>query len=208
MVKKTSVLAVMAVCLMSACSSEKSETSNADAATEAADYVTPVSRKYDVKSGVIHFETSGLGMSGKKIVYFDDYGSKERVETYDEAGNMDIYNFSDGKTRYWVNLSDKTVHIADQNGSLGWEMKFPEWSEVDGRDGFKKLPNMEVAGKDCAAMQYGDNNVFAGWKGLTLYHGQKPNLEIKAVKLELDKAVDPALFKTPDGYEVKEGSYF
>jgi hypothetical protein len=210
--KKQIVLhSVIVLFAMAGCSSNKGNeqgqaTALAETATETAS--VPVSRKYELKSGVIHFDVTMAGIKGKKIVYFDDYGSKERTEEYAEDGVLNNYRFSDGKTRYHVDVPSKTAYIADQNGSLGWEMEFVRWERITRLSGYekqyKKASNITVAGKDCEAFEYGSANTFAGWKGLTLYHEQKPHVLIKAVKLDEDVAVEASKFAVPEGYEIKE----
>jgi len=171
---------------------------------------SPVTGKYKIKSGIIHFETSYGEVKGRKIVYFDDYGAKERVEDYDQEEVLKGYLTSDGKTRYHIRDAEKTAYIADRNGSRGWEMEFTPWERLtlqkDYEKDYKKLDNMTIAGKDCEAVQYRGTNVFAGWKGLTLYHSQKPNIIIKAIKLE-EVDVDPNKFTVPEGYTIKESMY-
>jgi hypothetical protein len=39
-------------------------------------------KKYDIKSGIVTFESIGLGMTSKVVLYFDDYGAKEAEEKY------------------------------------------------------------------------------------------------------------------------------
>ena len=168
---------------------------------------TPAAKKYDIKSGTIHFESDLAGFKGTKIVYFDDFGAKERVEEY-EDGVLESCVFSDGKTRYNLDIPAKIAYLVDQHGDRGWEMEFHTWDEIKQFPGYEKdytkVDNITVVGKNCEAYRYKDIAVFAGWKGLTLYHQQNPNILIKAVKLEEDVKQDPALFAVPNGFTVKE----
>src|SRR5687768_4624980 len=56
-----------------------------DGATESQEVATGTN-KYDLKSGIITFETvmslDGSDIRSKKVLYFDDYGRKECEETY------------------------------------------------------------------------------------------------------------------------------
>jgi hypothetical protein len=53
-------------------------------------------KKYDIKSGIITFETTmemaGMNIKTKTILYFDDYGIKECQEEYktDEEGKVHL----------------------------------------------------------------------------------------------------------------------
>lgn len=167
---------------------------------------TPAAKKYDIKSGTIHFETELLWFKGTKIVYFDDYGAKERVETYD-GETLETSVFSDGKTRYHLNHAQKIAFVADHEGDRGWEMEFHAWEEIQKFPGYQedytRLDNMIIVGKDCEAFRYRDMATFAGWKGLTLYHEQEGARSI-AVKLEENVSHDPSLFAVPPGYTVQD----
>lgn len=206
--KKITYLAMTLFAFMS-CSSNTNETATEEITevSEDASSAAVTSGKYKIKSGTIEFETSAGDMRGRKVVHFDDYGAKERVETYDGDEPLKGYNTSDGKTRYYIDLQNKSAWISDQNGSRGWEMQFHTWEELE-RQGqskdFNRVDNITVAGKDCEAYEYGGSAVFAGWNGLTLYHKQKPNILVEAVKLEENVNHNPALFGVPEGFEIKE----
>jgi len=202
---------VVAALSIMACSSDKDRSTSEGVAESQTEASTPVtSGKYKIKSGTIHFETSGMGLKGKKIVYFDDYGAKERVETYSGDDPLEGYNTSDGKKRYYVDLENKSAWIVDEYGSRGWEMEFQSWETIErqGDDKFKRVDNITVAGKDCEAYEYNGLAVFAGWQGLTLYHKQKPDLLVEAVKLEENVEHDASLFGVPEGFELKERPAF
>lgn len=167
----------------------------------------PTARKYDIKSGIMEFEQDFAGIKSTKILYFDDYGSKERVEVY-EDGLLESCVFSDGKTRYTLHAEAKIAYRVDQPGDRGWEMEFHSWDEIrrlpNYQEDYKKVENFTVVGKNCEAYQYKDIAVFAGWNGLTLYHKQNPGILIQAIKLEEDVKHDAAIFTVPSGFTVKE----
>jgi hypothetical protein len=64
-------------------------------------------KKYGIKSGIVTFETTikmtGMTITKKSIVYFDDYGMKECKESY-KNGKLEEPFFSDGKFLYKVGL--------------------------------------------------------------------------------------------------------
>lgn len=206
--KHLGVVLVLLTC--TSCSSDKKETLTEDQVepTNESPVVSVVTGKYKIKSGTVHFETSAGDLKGKKIVYFDDYGAKERVETYEDDGTLKGYNTSDGKTRYYIDLEKKSAWIVDQNGGRGWEMEFHSWSEIQQQgnhnNDFKRVDNITLVGKDCEAYEYGGITVFAGWQRLTLYQKQKPNILITAVKLEENVAHAVDVFSVPAGFELKE----
>src|SRR5580765_6507469 len=60
-------------------------------------------KKYDIKSGIITYDTememAGMKIPGKVVLYFDDYGIKECEETY-KSGKLAESFVSDGKDRF------------------------------------------------------------------------------------------------------------
>jgi hypothetical protein len=69
-------------------------------------------KKYDVKSGIITFETviemGTMKMSNKIMVYFDDYGMKECHDNYN-GEKLATSLFSDGQIEYVVKHGEKTA---------------------------------------------------------------------------------------------------
>ena len=109
-------------------------------------------KKYDVKSGILTFETkanaAGTTVTTKSIVYFDDYGVKECKETYEGDAIKESF-FSDGKNLYAVYFANK---MAMKRGVAhrGTEFQF-NWNDISNSDKksgkAKQLPNLFVAGK-------------------------------------------------------------
>ena len=167
-------------------------------------------KKYDIKSGIVTFETAikagSMTIPRKVIVYFDEYGMKECKDTYEDNKLTESF-FSDGKSLYKVIHNDKTAYKSG-DAYRGTELKF-DWNEVsakDKKDGkAKKLPDMTVAGKTCQAFAL-NNTTFAGWNGITLLTETKSkNMSSvsKAVKIEENAKVPAAKFAVPAGYAVK-----
>jgi hypothetical protein len=171
-------------------------------------------KKYDIKSGIVTFETEMLigkmKTTGKAIVLFDDYGIKECKETYEDNQLSEI-TFSDGKTIYLVKVNKKTA-FKSGDAYRGTEYKC-DWAEVSEKDKqsgkAKKLPARTIAGKSCEAFQVGSGStvsVFAGWKGITLYSEVKTgmmNVISRAVKIEENAAVPASKFQVPVGYSIR-----
>ena len=171
-------------------------------------------KKYDVKSGIITFETvvemGTMKMKNKIMVYFDDYGMKECHENYN-GEKLASSLFSDGQMEYAVSPGKKT---AEKRGKAyrGTEFRF-DWNEISEKDrtsgNAKKLPNVTVAGKNCESFMVGtatDKTVYAGWGHVCLMIDvSKPTMRsvIKAVKFEENANVTPEKFAVPAGYTVK-----
>lgn len=171
-------------------------------------------KKYDIKSGIVTFETTmkmaGMTIPKKDIVYFDDYGMKECKDTYKDDKLTESF-FSDGKFLYKVIHDDKTAYKSG-NAYRGTEMKF-DWNEIsakDKKDGkAKQVADIKVAGKTCKAYEYSDHGnttTFAGWSGITLLTDLKSksmSSVSKATKIEENAKVPAAKFAVPAGYAVK-----
>ena len=171
-------------------------------------------KKYDIKSGIVTFETTmkmgSMTVAGKAILYFDDYGMKECKDTYKDGKLAESY-FSDGKTLYKVIHKDKTAYKSG-DAFRGTEFKF-DWNEVSNKDkkaGKAKLvPDMTVAGKVCQAFEHsdrGNTTTFAGWSGITLLTEMKSRRMTsvsRAVKIEENAKVPATKFAVPAGYAVK-----
>jgi len=174
-------------------------------------------KKYDLKSGIVTFETvvkmSGMTITTKSIVYFDDYGTKECKETYEDDGTVKDWFLSDGKDLYSVFFEKKEAYNRGKAYSgRGTEMRF-DWNEVSEKDKqagkYKKVPNVTVAGKICEAFELNDETgrtTFAGWSHITLLvdlTAGKMKTTTKAVKIEENAKVPIEKFKIPAGFALK-----
>ncbi|MEO8168535.1 MAG: hypothetical protein ABI623_09820 [bacterium] len=171
-------------------------------------------KKYDIKSGIITFETTmkmaGMTIPKKDIVYFDDYGMKECKDTYKDDKLSESF-FSDGKFLYKVIHDDKTAYKSG-NAYRGTEMKF-DWNEISANDKkagkAKQVGDMKVAEKPCKAYEYssgGNTTTFAGWNGITLLTDLKSksiSSVSRAVKIEENAKVPASKFAVPAGYALK-----
>ena len=172
-------------------------------------------KKYDIKSGIITFETviemGTMKMKNKIMVYFDDYGTKECNESY-TGGKLKNSLFSDGQMKYLLLHDQKTVETRGKE-YRGTEYRF-DWNEIPEKDKTsgmaKKLPNVTVAGKNCESYMVGsstDKTVYAGWDHVCLMidiSSSTMRSLTKAVKFEENAKVPPEKFAVPAGYKMKE----
>ena len=174
-------------------------------------------KKYDIKSGILTFETtmkmSGMEIKTKSIVYFDDYGTKECKETYDDDGTVKEWFLCDGSDLYAVFFEKKEAYKRGKAYSgRGTEMRF-DWnaiSEKDKKSGkYKKASNVTVAGKNCETFELDDESGktrFGGWNHITLFVDQTSGdmkTMTKAVKIEENAKVPAEKFKIPAGFALK-----
>jgi hypothetical protein len=171
-------------------------------------------RKYDIKSGIITFETAiemgTMKMKNKIMVYFDDYGMKECHETFN-GEKLASSLFSDGQMKYLLLHDQKTVETRGKE-YRGTEYRF-DWNEIPENDRTsgmaKKLPNVTVAGKNCESYMVGsstDKTVYAGWDHVCLMidiSNSTMRSLIKAVKFEENAKVPPEKFAVPAGYKMR-----
>ena len=171
-------------------------------------------KKYDIKSGIITFETviemGTMKMKNKIMVYFDDYGMKECHENYN-GEKLATSLFSDGQMEYVVMHGEKTAYTRGK-AFRGTEYRF-DWNEISEKDRTsgkaKKLPNVTVAGKNCESFMVGssaDKTVYAGYGHVCLMIDVSSSTMrslIKAVKFEENAKVPPEKFAVPAGYKMK-----
>ena len=172
------------------------------------------SKKYDIKSGIITFEeTTIMGkmkLSRTVVVSFDDYGMKERRESYEGTRRKETF-FSDGRMLYTIVEGQRTAYSRGAT-SRGTELRF-DWDEVSARDKqdgkARKLPNVIVAGKNCESFEQissSGKTVFAGWNHICLmveHVGPKMRKVSKAIRIEENASVPAEKFKVPSGFTVK-----
>lgn len=210
--KPTVLLFFVTAVLLTSCGSNNSsdvESKDETSTTNTADIPAMTNKKYPLKSGTVHFEshmqTGSLEMIQKSIVYFDDYGIKERKDTYDEDGVLKESFFSDGKTLYTLIHKNKSAYKAG-NAYRGTELKF-DWDEISSEDKSsgkaKKGSNEDILGKDCEVYFY-DGNKFAGWKNICLLtEVQGSGVTNKTIATEIKEGpVSADLFAVPADYTV------
>lgn len=189
--------------------SGSAENSSGNASSPASETASPVIRKYGVKSGIVTYEHSGFGLTTKKILYFDDYGTREAEETYDTDGSLKETNLCDGKNMYILIHKDKAAF--SRGGCYrGVAYKF-DWDEASrSGDEYKpaKLSNQSIAGKDCESFSLdvsGNKTIYAGWNNICfLIETPAGNGKVtyKAVSIEENANVPAEKLKLPADYKM------
>lgn len=171
-------------------------------------------KKYDLKSGIVTFDVvmsvAGTELKEKAVVTFDDWGAKEKRDTY-EGDTIKETFLCDGKDQIKIIHSEKAAYLVGKC-TRGTELRF-DWNEISDRDKkagkAKKLPSMKVAGKTCDAFELkeGENTSrFAGSGKITLYSEVAGGMKTvaTAVKLEENAAIPAAALRIPAGYVSKK----
>lgn len=168
-------------------------------------------KKYDIKSGIVTFETKatmgGLSITTRSIVYFDDYGMKECREMFEEDVLKESF-FSDGKDLYGVYFASKRA-MKHGVASRGTEYQF-NWNDISDKDKkagkAKQLPGLAVAGKQCESYEYTDGGTttkYGGWSRICLLidlTSKDMRSVTRAVKVEENAKVPAGKFAVPAGF--------
>lgn len=171
-------------------------------------------RKYGIKSGIVHFETwfrfEGELWEETSIVYFDDYGKKERRERYLLDGSLWETQFNDGTHLYSVYPEGKSAykHKSTYPGTeprVSWA-DLPAAHKTNGWA--EKGPYESVAGKTCEVYFVpidGGKQKFAGWENICFLNEMigsgYGDTSHRAVSFQ-EVSVDPKLFVLPVDYTV------
>jgi hypothetical protein len=166
--------------------------------------------KYEIKSAKIIFTTNFAGAAGEKILYFDDYGRKEREDFY-EGGKLIESVLTDGKIIYKIRYKDKTaLNLGITQNGTAYRFNWDEIPENQKKEGFAiKTENMNIAGKYCQSYKIDNSGiitVFAGWNGICLYAEQKSESGkaiTKAISIDESEIIPPDIFRLPKGIRVR-----
>lgn len=172
-------------------------------------------RKYDMKSGVVTFETvvtmGKTEVKRKSVVTFDDWGTREKRDSYAGATLEETF-LCDGKNQITIMPARKEVYVVGQC-SRGTELRF-DWGEIsdlDKKQGkARMLPPMTVAGKRCQAFEIKDarsTSRFAGFRKVTLYTevaSAGTRTVVRAVKFEENAPIPADALQVPAGYSTKK----
>lgn len=212
--KKTYLIAasLISFALIYSCGGSGNKSANTETTAEnsaTSNAATPAVNKYGIKSGIVTFENNGFGMTFKQVLYFDDYGIREAMETYDPDGTLKETNLCDGKNRYVLIHKDKTA-FAQGECFRGVAYKF-DWNEISqaGND-YKptKLVNQNIAGKDCESFSLdvsGNKTIYAGWNSICfLIDTEAAGARVvnKAVAIEENASVPGDKLKVPSDYKL------
>jgi hypothetical protein len=172
-------------------------------------------KKYDIKSGIVTLElvstVGGTKIKMTRIVYFDDYGTKECEEIYSNGKLSGVF-FCDGKNKIGLNLKSKKAHIQERSDrGTGMRVDIHDLgTKEDIQSGkVKKIEPMKIAGQTCEMIQAGkgsDLTIYGGWYHVMVYmksDGSSVKTLIKAVKLEPNAAVPKEKFEIPAGFTMQ-----
>jgi hypothetical protein len=177
-------------------------------------------KKYEVKSGIVTFETvmemGNTKINSRKILYFDDYGIKESEEEYKTDASwkevLESRNFVKDGYRYNCSFSYKNGAKTKAMGYGVAPVFNMEEAATMKENNYKELPEEEVCGKPCKgfSMKTASGDIkMNGWNGITLRTtldnpSMKMRSETKAVKIEENVAIPEDKFMVPEGIAMQE----
>jgi hypothetical protein len=214
--KKLSFISFLPLILIFvSCGSSGSKTGAESATAENTEITgdTPVAsaKKYGIKSGIVTFETDGMGIKSKVVLYFDDFGAKEAEEKYDDENKIKTSELCDGTNRYTVVYKDKTAYKSGACGrGVAYRFDWNEMSRADQKYNAKKLPNVSIAGKDSESFSLessGNTIIYAGWNNVCLLIDQTTQfgpVTYKAISFEENPAIPEGKLTIPTGFEIKQ----
>ncbi|MGA1977128.1 MAG: hypothetical protein ABSG89_04655 [Bacteroidales bacterium] len=170
----------------------------------------PAEKKYGIKSGIVTFESTSMGMTFKAVLNFDDYGSREAEERYGFDNKVSEMTICDGTNRYSLVYKTKTaIKKGACNSGTAYRFDWNEASKAGPEYKVQKLANVKIAGKDCESFSLvssGNTIVYAGWNNICLLIDQNTQLgkvTYKAVSIEENATIPPEKFKVPADFQVK-----
>ena len=133
-------------------------------------------KKYGIKSGIVRYEvilkTISVNMRYHTILYFDNFGLTECLDTY-SGDTLTESNMSNGLKTYKIDHRKKIAYYLTKS-HFGIEPKY-SWDQITADDKktgkVKELPNRMIAGKDCHSYEVNSGIAtvtFAGWKDIVM----------------------------------------
>lgn len=224
-------LALSILALLFSCNSSNT-TSNDNAAKDAASQATNGAsnttatnttsdyKKYDIKSGIVTYQTTmtmgSMVIKTTKVVYFDDYGNKEASETFSaDADGKDVLTdrvfVKDG---YHYNCSvENGSGIKTKAMGYGIEAQYNSEDAAKQTDNkYKSLSDQTICNKPCTGFSVvtpSGNTTMYGWSHITLkITVDNPSMKIKtetvATKLEENATIPADKFEVPAGVKMTD----
>jgi len=199
---------VLAFAMLVACGkSGDAPAKGGDEGAKKQETVVSAKKRYAVKSGKIESEFGPKGITMKRVLWFDDFGAKERTELFYD-GKLTEINIVDGSHKYSIRVSNSDKVAWKTAWSYGL-MKEVNLDQVKNGKGITILPKMNILGFECDAYkaEYKEYVVtMAGYKGVQLLMDSTGKMAVtdKATKAEFDVEVPAGMFAVPEGYTVKD----
>lgn len=195
--------------------SEDNSTKNKDKDKENIEKTDSPKGKYELKSGIVEYKTSMMGMDMTQTLYFDNYGKKEATETIVEMMGVKTHSIDIIKDGYNYNIDltqktgTKTAFVEGTTANIDFENLTDEMSK---KMNLKKLGNENFMGKKCEKMSIDYKEMqmkgtFLVYKGIAL----KVDLDLGSMqmtmvanKFEENPNIPKSKFEVPDDVTIIE----
>lgn len=193
------------------------------AANQSASTATNATTPYTIKSGIVTYKSSVMGMAQDYTLYFDDFGKKEckyiymKLEMFGQVSETSSSEINKDGYIYKIDWQKKTGTKTKSYSALGAAAGMPDpktlTDDLRNKYQYKDLGKKEIMGKECQ----GVSMVFAGMKmeawvwnniALRIYSYTKDGslmMEINAVKIEENVSIPADKFEIPADIVITEG---
>lgn len=216
------VLSLAFIAAFNSCSKkENSETGSASNGSSTIIEKTTPKGKYQIKSGIIRQTTKQnlIDVPFEQVIYFDDYGNKERIESRMEmemmnqkivSENVDIT--VDGYI-YKLDMEKKTGTKSKLYGTPKNEYDFSSMAESAAKQfNLVKKPDAVIAGKTCESYEFNNEKyhmkgVVCNYKGISLKSKvsvRGMEVEVEVSKLEENVSIPSDKFDIPKDFTITE----
>ncbi len=174
------------------------------------------SKKYSIKSGVITYNSSIMGMDGESKMYFDNYGELELTEnTTNVLGvKTEVFTLKSGGYIYTLNISGKTgtkikLHEASTANMNNLDFTNIEALKNEGVE-IKNTGKQKFLDKDCDVYVIDKKELkgkYLVWGNILLkmeIEQQGFGGEMVATKLEENVEIPKSKFEVPAGFSITE----
>jgi len=184
-------------------------------------------KKYDIKSGIVTYKTSVMGMDNSMTLYFDDYGAKEMRETVTELKMMGTvsrkvtislekdgfrYNYDLENTVNKENKTSKEIKkskvYSSGSGDMG-SMASTMTAEVKKQYDYKDEGTETVAGVTGTkfSMKMGKTKMSGTLYKKIMLKTVMEMMTITATKFEENVSIPADKFELPKDYTIVETNY-
>lgn len=171
-------------------------------------------KMYEIKSGKITMEMDMMGQTMVQDIYFDDYGAKQA--SVSEFNGQKMRSITQDGSSIMINDAEKTAMRMPAMG-MGGQNNI-NWLTLDEKtirkNRIQEVGEETVAGKACVTYKYkvlmmGQpiTTTVSIYKGITLKSSTSTDfgeMVQKAVKIEEDIEIDPAMFTVPEGVKIQD----
>jgi hypothetical protein len=172
----------------------------------------PAYKKYELRSGIIHFTVSGKEPRSSKTVFFDEFGNKEVSFIYSKGILAEK----------WINSNDGSFYTLDYNTRTGAKRKASRAGteerfdvedmpvEMQKENKVRQEKDTVYAGKPCKVYSMESGGIKArkaGWGHIMLFLSTEVadfKFRTEAATIEENVTIPDSVYTIPENFKVKE----